>query len=132
MLIALAKQKILTLIHFGGALINFIANFIFIPRYSYYGAAFNTLFTQLLVTIMMGIVLILAKQPLPTFKNAHKYLLAASMMILPLYFLQQLNFFLLLMIAFCIYFGILWLVKGLPLKALKAMYSNTNKTENSI
>jgi len=57
MIISLKKQKKLVYIYGIGVVVNLITNFIFIPKYSYYGAAWTTLLTELIVTILMLIVL---------------------------------------------------------------------------
>ena len=67
-IIARNLQKTLAKIYLAGAVANIIANFIFIPRYSYYGAAATTLFTEMMVTILMLIVIFKSLQYLPSFK----------------------------------------------------------------
>lgn len=52
-IIALKEQKQLARIYALGAFFNVAANLYFIPRYSYFGAAFTTLATELLVTTLM-------------------------------------------------------------------------------
>jgi O-antigen/teichoic acid export membrane protein len=52
-LIALELQKTGMWIYFSGALLNIFSNLLVIPRYSYVGASFSTLATEIVVTIMM-------------------------------------------------------------------------------
>ena len=47
------KEKKFTIILSTAAIINFIVNLILIPRFSYYGATFATIFAELVVTIWM-------------------------------------------------------------------------------
>lgn len=56
-IIALNKQKQLVKIYFWGAVLNIIANFVLIPSLSYDGAAWSTLATEFLVTLMMAFYL---------------------------------------------------------------------------
>lgn len=56
-LIALEFQKAGMWIYFSGAVLNIFSNLLVIPRYSYVGASFTTLTTEILVTIMMFLVL---------------------------------------------------------------------------
>ena len=52
-IVALNVQKQGVWIYASGAVFNILANLVFIPRYSYYAAAWNTVATELLVTIGM-------------------------------------------------------------------------------
>jgi O-antigen/teichoic acid export membrane protein len=106
-------QKTLAKIYLAGATVNVVANFIFIPRYSYYGAASTTLFTEMLVTVLMLIVIFKSLQYLPSFKIFFKAFFASIIMALPLYFFQEQNLFILLPAAIGIYFLILYLIKGI-------------------
>ena len=56
-LIALEFQKAGMWIYFSGAVLNIFSNLLVIPRYSYIGASWTTLTTEILVTIMMFLVL---------------------------------------------------------------------------
>lgn len=53
-IIALGKQRQLVKIYFWGAAVNFAANLILIPRFSYIGAAWSTLATEFFVTWLMA------------------------------------------------------------------------------
>jgi O-antigen/teichoic acid export membrane protein len=112
-IIARNLQKTLAKIYLIGAVANIIANFIFIPQYSFYGAAGTTLFTELLVTILMLIVIFKSIRYLPSFKIFFKALFASIIMALPLYFFQEQNLFILFPLAIGIYFLILYLIKGI-------------------
>jgi len=114
MIIALKKQKSLTYIYALGVIINLVANFIFIPKYSYYGAAGTTLLTELVVTGLMLVILYQALKQMLSFKIVFKYLLAGLAMILPLYFLASWPLFVLVILASLIYFVFLYLIKGIP------------------
>src|SRR4030042_859562 len=67
-IIALNKQKTGAWIYFGGMLFNVIANLIFIPKYSYLGAASTTVATELLVTILMIWLIYKTIKCFPSFK----------------------------------------------------------------
>jgi len=112
-LIALDQQKKLTYIYGFGALINLIANFIFIPRYSYYGAAATTVLTELLTAFLMGMVIrrvISLTFPLGKFV---KYSGATLMMVLFLFLFQSLPLSLLIGLGAVIYFVFLWMSGGI-------------------
>lgn len=56
-LIALELQKAGMWIYVFGAVLNIFSNLLVIPKYSYIGASFTTLMTEILVTIMMFSIL---------------------------------------------------------------------------
>jgi len=112
-IIAANKQKFLAQIYFLGAVVNVIANFIFIPRYSYYGAAATTVLTEILVTILMIAVIIKTIKYIPSFKIFFKALFASGAMALALYYFSHLNIFYLLIIGTAVYFPVLYLIGGI-------------------
>ncbi|MFH0906857.1 MAG: flippase [bacterium] len=116
MIISLEKQKYLTYIYGFGAVINLSANFIFIPRYSYYGAAATTVVTELIVTILMVIVLYRAIEYFPSFTLIWKYIIAGLTMGLFLFFLSGWPLFVLIILSIFIYFGLLWIIGGISAK----------------
>ncbi|MEA2113057.1 MAG: flippase [Patescibacteria group bacterium] len=113
MIISLKKQKSLAVIYGVGALFNLTANFIFIPRYSYYGAAWTTVMTELIVTIMMIFVVYKTLNYLLSFGIFYKSAPAAFLMALPLYFLSGWPLIPLVFLSILVYFGGLWLFKGI-------------------
>jgi O-antigen/teichoic acid export membrane protein len=121
MIISLEKQKTLAYIYGLGALINVTTNLIFIPKYSYYGAAGTTVLTELVVTGLMLMVLYQAIKELPSFHLVFKYILAALVMALFLYFFSDWNLLLLIILAVLVYFGVLYLIKGFSAKDILAL-----------
>ena len=119
MIISLKEQKKLTYIYGIGAVINLIANFIFIPRYSYYGAAGTTILTELIVTGLMLIVLYRMLKSLPSFNSIFKYILAGLIMAIFLYYLHNWSLFILIILSSLIYFGFLYLINGIPFKNIR-------------
>jgi len=122
MIIALKKQKSLTYIYGIGVIVNLAANFIFIPKYSYYGAAGTTLLTELVVTILMLVVLSQFIKETFSLKSLFKYLLAGLIMALFLYFLSNWSLFVLIVLAVLIYFGFLYLIGGVSAKEIKSLF----------
>jgi O-antigen/teichoic acid export membrane protein len=121
MIISLEKQKSLTYIYGFGVIVNLAANFIFIPKYSYYGAAGTTLLTELVVTGLMLIVLYQSIEELPSFKLIFKYFLAGLVMALTFYFLAGWPLFVLIILAALVYFGFLYLIGGFSAKDILAL-----------
>lgn len=112
-IISLKKQRSLTVIYGVGALFNLAANFIFIPKYSYYGAAWTTVVTELIVTIAMVFVIYKALNYFPSFGIFYKSALAALLMALPLYFLSSWSLALSVLLSILVYFAGIWLFKGI-------------------
>ena len=112
-IIALDKQKTAAWIYFGGMIFNVITNLIFIPKYSYLGAAATTVFTELLVTILMLWLIYKTIRYFPSFKIVWKILFAGLIMGLFIYIFQGWNLFILVSLAAIIYFAVLYLIKGI-------------------
>ncbi len=104
MIIALEKQKSLAKIYGLGAAVNFGVNLILIPRFSYWGAAGSTLFTELLVTVLMMTVIKKTVGSLPNFGLVWKVIFASLAMALALWALGDLNLFILLPLGGLVYF----------------------------
>lgn len=121
MIISLEKQKSLIYIYGLGAIVNLIANFIFIPKYSYYGAAWTTVFTELIVTFLMVVILYQTFKTLPQIKSLFKYIIAGLVMACLLYFLAEGNLFILIILAILVYFGALYLMGGIKYADLKSL-----------
>lgn len=116
-IIALNKQKTGAWIYFSGMIFNVITNLIFIPRYSYLGAASTTLATELLVTILMIGLIYKTIHYFPRFKIM-KPLIAGLSMAGFLYLFKDWNIFLLIGGGAIIYFIILYLIKGVKKQEL--------------
>ena len=116
MIISLEKQKTLAYIYAFGALFNLIANLIFIPKYSYTGAAWTTFLTELAVTLLMVFILFRVLKTFLSFKPVLKYALAALVMALFLFYLSSLPLFLLILLAVLVYFASLYLFGGISAK----------------
>lgn len=115
-IIALDKQKTGAWIYFAGMVFNVIANLIFIPKYSFMGAAATTVFTELLVTVLMLILIWKTISYFPSFKITFKALLAGLVMGSFLYCFQAWNLFLLIGLGMVIYLGFLYLIGGITKK----------------
>jgi len=117
-IIALDKQKAGAWIYLGGMVFNVVANLIFIPKYSYVGAAMTTVFTELLVTILMIGLIYKTIHYFPSFKRGFKAVLAGIIMGVFVYFFQEWNLFILIVLGIVIYFAALFLFKGITKKEI--------------
>lgn len=116
MLISLNKQKSLAYIYGLGAVVNLITNYIFIRKYSYYGAAGTTILTEFLVTFLMVVMLYRATRQVPSFKLALKCIIASVVMGIALYSLAGWPLIVLVAAGGLTYFAFLSLIGGFALK----------------
>jgi O-antigen/teichoic acid export membrane protein len=123
-IIALDKQKVGAWIYFGGMIFNVVTNLIFIPKYSYLGAAGTTVFTELLVTILMLWLIYRTINYFPSFKIVLKALLAGLVMAGFLYLFQSWNLFLLIILGIAIYIIVLYLIKGIKKEEILLLIKN--------
>jgi len=120
-IIALNKQKIGAYIYLGGMIFNIATNLIFIPKYSYFGAAGTTVATELLVTILMFWLIYGTIKYFPSLKVFFKAIIAGAMMFLFLYLFQNWNLFILIIGGAMIYFVFLYLIKGVKKEDLSLL-----------
>lgn len=120
-IIALNKQKSAAWIYFGGMVFNIVTNLIFIPKYSYLGAAATTVFTELLVTILMIWLIYKTIHYFPSFNMFLKAFLAGLIMAGFLYLFQGWNLFILIVLGIAIYFVVLVLIKGVTREEIKLL-----------
>lgn len=120
-IIAVEKQKALAWIYGLGALVNIVTNFIFIPKYSYYGAAWTTVLTEFLVTFLMVLILHQTIRRWFSFKILLRILPSAFLMGGSLYFLKSSGLIVLVLIGALIYFAALYLFRGFSVKELKKL-----------
>jgi len=112
-IIALSRQKIGAWIYFGGMIFNIVTNLIFIPKYRYLGAAGTTVATEFLVTFLMIVLIYKTIHYFPSFKIVFKALIGGIAMGAFICFFRGWNLFLLVGLGIAIYFGVLYLIKGI-------------------
>ncbi len=102
-IIALGRQKDLAYIYLCGAVSSVLVNFIVIPSYSYYGAAFSTLMTELLVTSLMVLAIYRETKIFPSFANLARTGAAGAAMYTVLYLLPFLDIFSMMIVGAAVY-----------------------------
>ena len=120
-LIAANRQKRLAQIYFVGMIFNVITNFIFIPRYSYFGAAATTVATELLVTALMIYVIYKTIKFIPSFKVLFKALLASLLMAFALFHFSHLNIFYLAFIGAAVYLPVIYFIGGISKEEIRKL-----------
>lgn len=111
MIIALGKQKQLAYIYAVGAVFNLTMNWFWIPRFSYMAAAWTTVLTELLVTVLMALLVRSFVCFTSSTKVLIKSLLSGLVMWVVLTVLSKFSIFILIPLGGMVY-GILVLLTG--------------------
>jgi O-antigen/teichoic acid export membrane protein len=126
MIISLEKQKSLTYIYGLGMVLNLGANLYFIPRYTYYGAAWATFLTELVVTTLMVWVVFKVVGRIPSFRSLLKYISAGLMMALMFYSLAGWPLFILVFLGALVYFTILYFMGEFSIKEILSLVQRSD------
>ncbi|MFC1612582.1 flippase, partial [Patescibacteria group bacterium] len=119
-IVALDKQKMVIWGYAVDAVLSLILYFIFIPKYSYIGAAWVTVFSETLIALIGLWVIYRVTGILPKFiKIFFKSIFAALPMALALYYLQNLHVVFLMLIATAVYGFFIILFRGLHPREVK-------------
>jgi len=120
-IIAANRQKRLAQIYFVGMIFNVVTNIIFIPKYSYFGAAATTVATELLITALMIGVIYKTIKFIPSFGISRKALLASLLMALVLYYFSHLNIFFLAVIGAAVYIPVIYFIGGISKEEIRKL-----------
>ncbi|MCK4745333.1 flippase [Candidatus Parcubacteria bacterium] len=111
-IVALEKQRKMIWAYAATAALSMAAYLIFIPRYSYFGAAWATVFAETLIAAICFWMVAKTTKMLPDISILFKTLLASGIMAAALYYFQSQHLFLLLPMSIVVYFVSLYLLKG--------------------
>ncbi len=117
--VALGKQRQILPFYLITAGLSLMGYFIFIPRYSYWGAAWITVAGECLMFILAFLLVWRTTKILPNSRFFFKSLGASLIMFFALLLLINWNLFLLIFTAIVIYFGCLYIFKGIDKKLIK-------------
>lgn len=109
------RQIVITKISIICVLINILLNLVLIPRYSYIGASFATLLTEVVLVAYIISTSYKLGYGIPkktVLKDFFKVLGATLIMSMFLIFFKDLNLFILIILAMIVYFISLYLLKG--------------------
>jgi O-antigen/teichoic acid export membrane protein len=115
-IIAIDKQKKIINAYIFAGITAVIGYLIFIPRYSYFGAAWVTIYSESVVVLASAYLVWRHTNFLPNLKIFFKSLAASIIMGASIYLAQtiyQLNLFIILTLATVAYFGALYILKGI-------------------
>lgn len=108
------------------ASVNIIVNVIIIPKYSYMGAAYTSLLTELLVALVSGILVYRHIRYIPSFEHAGRIFLAGMIMAFTLYLLSANSFILAGVAASVVYVLALALFNAVSLREIRSiLFSRT-------
>lgn len=110
--VAVNKQKVMMWLYLVVAIVSLAGYLIFIPRYSYFGAAGMTVASEFMVALSAALIVCLAAKAWLSIKTLIKAVLASGIMAIVLFLLQGVNIFLLLVVAFAVYSAALLMFKG--------------------
>ena len=113
-IVAIIKQKLMLWVYLIGAVVGLIGYLVFIPRYSYWGAAWTTVATEAIVGLGAFIICWQTIRTLPSLKFFWKSLFACLVMAGLLWVFREWGLGWLVLLAGGSYLGVLWLLGGIP------------------
>ncbi|MFA6215986.1 MAG: oligosaccharide flippase family protein, partial [Patescibacteria group bacterium] len=124
--VALNQQKRMIKFYAINAVISVIGYIIFIYKYTYWGAAWMTVFTEALILLTAAYVMHQNLKFLPNLKILGKAIIASLVMAIPLYTLPNLPFAAAILTGTLVYFVTLYLLKGFDKKAVFEIIKKSN------
>lgn len=122
-IIAIGKQKSM-LWGFGASAILTLAGYILlIPKFSYFGAAWMTVFSEGLILFWSAAMVFKYSKFLPEFKSFKRSLAASVVMAWIIWILKIENIIFAIPVGTIIYFALLFAVKGINIKMIKEVIS---------
>ncbi len=119
-IIALDKQKMVIWGYLADAVISLIGYFIFIPRYSYIGAAWVTVFSETFIVAIGAFIVWRETKLFPKFlKISAKALAAALPMAVLLYFVKDMSVVISMSAAAAVYVFFIILFRGITMEEVK-------------
>ena len=114
--VAVQKQKPMTWGYLVAALTTLGGYFYFIPRFGYWGAAWMTVYSEILIMIWSTVLVYKAIKFLPKLNIFWRSLIPAIIMTTVLYVFKDLHALWLILISGIIYFPLLYLFRGIEPK----------------
>ena len=95
------------------AVTSLVGYLIFIPRFSYYGAAWMTVYSELAILVIAFTLVVRTTKVYPSLKTFFKVLVAAGVMCGVLYLMVDLNIFVSIITGGLVYFIVLYILGGI-------------------
>lgn len=125
-IVALEKQRQMIWAYAITAIISLAAYLIFIPKYSYFGAAWATVFAETLIAIICFWMVVKTTKILPDIKIFFKALFASGVMAVVLHRFQNQHIILLLPMSIAVYLISLYLLKGFSKELISKIFEIKN------
>lgn len=116
--VAINRQRTMMWLYLGVAVVSLSGYLIFIPKFSYFGAAAVTVGSEVLITISAAAIVLSATKVRLSLLRAGKVFLAAAIMTLTLMTFNELNIFLLIGIGIVEYSVLLMVFRGVTKEML--------------
>jgi O-antigen/teichoic acid export membrane protein len=123
LLVILEKQRAMLKYFFTAAVLALTGYLIFIPRYSYFGAAWVTVGVELFIVITSWLIFYQTTKVKINFQIFFKSLLAAGLMSLIIYLLPAWHVLILIGLAILIYFALMLIIGGIDKKFLSSIFN---------
>jgi O-antigen/teichoic acid export membrane protein len=122
-------QKKLMLVLLAAAVVNISLNVILIPRFSYLGAAYVSVATELLVVFLTAYLVISKVKYYPRVDKLTKIIFSGLAMSLFLFVFRGKNFFVLALMSFLVYFIALWTLRVIKNSEIMSLISQKGVEE---
>ncbi|OGI22085.1 MAG: hypothetical protein A2808_03610 [Candidatus Moranbacteria bacterium RIFCSPHIGHO2_01_FULL_55_24] len=123
LIVSNAQRKLMVALFFA-AVFNISLNLFLIPTYSFIGAAFTSVATELLVITLTGFLVFQHVKYRPSFEHIGRILFASGAMGVSLFFLEPYSFFLAGISGVTIYIGSLWITQAISYEELRMIFSS--------
>lgn len=123
LVVALQAQKQMIKYFLMTTIIGAIGYFIFIPRFSYWGAAYMTLFVEFLIVVFSYLVVRKHLKLSVSCTVLGKSLLAGLVMFLIGWLIKEINIVLTIIVAGLVYISVLYLTKAVDKQLIKEMFN---------
>jgi O-antigen/teichoic acid export membrane protein len=120
-IIAAGRQSLLTLPYVFATIFNIVANIIFIPHYSYIGAAYITVITEAMVMVYAGVLVFRLLRITPAWVITLKAALASAVMAGAMYWSGIDNLIVNILLGMAVYGVTIFLIKAVPREILKEL-----------
>jgi len=110
--VAINKQRVAIWGYLATAIVALLGYFIFIPRYSVFGAAWVTVVSEGMIALITFYIVVKTTKAIPSMTKFAKAILASGFMVVPLYYLAHLHILILVAVAIITYAVFIYLLKG--------------------
>ncbi len=119
--VAVDRQKSMMWGYLTAAVLTLIGYFVFIPKFGYWGAAWMTVFSEILILCWTAILIYRAIKFFPSLKTFARAIPAALIMAGVIYFLRSWHVMILLVISVVVYFSFLYLFGGIKRQEIQEL-----------